>query len=97
MRENLPVEPALLLPDAPVRRLRVLVGAWLERLDVRPAPNHSAPVACLGGRGEVAVAEGVDGILRDAGRLGRVRAVVFDLFLQVREVVFDTDVVLFGN
>ena len=74
---------------------RVLEQRRLEGLDVAPSAEHAAPVAGLGRGGEVAVAEGGDGVAGDAGGEGRVGEVAVHLVGEVGEVAGDGDVVLF--
>lgn len=80
--------PGHTLPPA----VRVFKSGLLA--DLRPAADQAAPVARGGGRGDVPVAEGAQGVVDDALRLVRVVEVVGDLLLEVGEVALDLDVVL---
>ena len=80
---------------SPFSGVVVPVEARLER-DGSPGDEQPPPVAGLGGRGEVAVAEGVDAVVGDASRLVRPVEQTLDLDLEVGVVALDLDEVGVG-
>ena len=92
--KDFPVYASLPRPYTAICFRNVEISGWGESLDLCPIMDKAAPVACLGSRSQVAIAERGNRVFGNASGCFRIGKVVQHLLLKIGEVVPDADEIL---